>query len=172
MGQWHTASNKNSLTGIVSRDKCFFLRFIIINRLLSVRAAVVFSIFGFLVDEKIKLKVFLLAPLKLLTNFENPPVTRFKDPKAAIFDNENAYRKSPAHLVLNCLNMSWRGTPGWRRPPRVSALVCSISLFSQLNSSLPGIELLDHELARHSWLEKASLSVCLSACAVVLFPPN
>jgi hypothetical protein len=42
-----------------------------------------FAIFCFLFDEKTKLKI--LAYLKLLIYFENPPVTRFKDPKAAIF---------------------------------------------------------------------------------------
>jgi hypothetical protein len=41
----------------------------------------VFTIFCFFVDEKIQLKV-LATPL--LTNFKILPVTRFKDPKAAI----------------------------------------------------------------------------------------
>jgi hypothetical protein len=53
--------------------------------------------------KKIKLKVY-LAPLKLLTNFENP-VTRFKDPKVAILtlkclqepacDSVKSYGKPP-----------------------------------------------------------------------------
>jgi hypothetical protein len=30
------------------------------------------------------------------------PQPCFKDPKAAIFDTENAYRKPPAYLVLKC----------------------------------------------------------------------
>jgi hypothetical protein len=43
----------------------------------------VFTIFFFLVDEKKILKN-QLAHIKLLTNFKNPSITRFRDPKAAI----------------------------------------------------------------------------------------
>jgi hypothetical protein len=50
---------------------------------------IVFTIFCFLVDEKIKLKVFSLhAPLKLLTNFGNSSsksANHFKEPKAQIW---------------------------------------------------------------------------------------
>ncbi len=53
----------------------------------------VFTIFCILVDEKIKLKV-LIAPLKVLTNFENSlsnPLQR----QSGTFDTENAFRKPP-----------------------------------------------------------------------------
>ncbi len=48
-----------------------------INIFVEEQALIVFAIFGFLVDEKIKLKVLSLI-LKIL------PVTDFKEPKAAI----------------------------------------------------------------------------------------
>ncbi len=62
----------------------FLLRLIIIN-VLSVHALTVFTIFCLLVVEKIKLKVLACSSeIPVLTNSENPLVTRFKYPKAAI----------------------------------------------------------------------------------------
>jgi hypothetical protein len=58
-----------------------FLKAYINKQVLYVHALIVFPIFCFLGDEKIKLKA---CSLKLLNNFETLPVTRFKDPKAAI----------------------------------------------------------------------------------------
>jgi hypothetical protein len=37
-----------------------------------------------------------LAPLKLLTNFENPFSNQLQMPYSGDFDTENAYRKPPA----------------------------------------------------------------------------
>jgi hypothetical protein len=64
---------------IVSRDECFFK---VCNNILSVHALIVFKMFCFLVDEKIKMN-----NQNQSCSFENLkilPVTRFKDPKAAI----------------------------------------------------------------------------------------
>jgi hypothetical protein len=48
----------------------------------------VFTIFGFLIDGKIKPKVF-----KLLMDFENSSSNPLQRLKCGDFDNENAYRK-------------------------------------------------------------------------------
>jgi hypothetical protein len=63
--------------GILSRDE-YFLGYNY-KQVLSVRALIVFTIFCFLVDEKSNSK-FQLAPLKLLTNFENDTSKLLKRP--------------------------------------------------------------------------------------------
>jgi hypothetical protein len=57
---------------------------------------IVFTVFCFLVDEKIILKVLACFYLLILTIF---PVTRSKDPEAAILTLKiNTYRKPPVFL--------------------------------------------------------------------------
>jgi hypothetical protein len=68
------------------------------KQVLSVHALMVFKIFCFLVDKKIKLKVFWLALLKLLTNAKNPFCNLLQRPYSSDLDTENAYRKPPVIL--------------------------------------------------------------------------
>ncbi len=68
---------EEQVKGIVSREE-YFLKAYYNKQALSVHALMFFTVFCFLVDKKIKLKVLAY----LLTNFL--PVTRFKEPKASI----------------------------------------------------------------------------------------
>jgi hypothetical protein len=54
----------------VSQDKYFFKAYNY-KKVLPVHALIVFTVFGFLVDEKIKLKV-LASSFEILANVENP----------------------------------------------------------------------------------------------------
>ncbi len=89
---------------VTTQEMNIFLKAYNNKQVLSVHALIVFTIFCFFVDEKIKLKV-LLASLKLLTNFENPSsnprFSKLKCLQEAACDSENPLKDLENHQRIH-----------------------------------------------------------------------